>query len=187
MGLLDDRETFGGAWLLPSVTRNDPALTERMIPTLRRAAGAENVRVASLTGTAEDFSFFGQRAPGMLVFLLGNMEGNTLYNAFNFSTGCIFGCNNIPMAGNITVRDATVSSFLCPSDPTNIKPGSNYAASYGPQFRWDAGTNGVGTGMFALVQSFGIRNVTDGTSNTVAVSEKIIGDNATGPRNGAEW
>lgn len=51
------------------VTRNDPALTERMVPTLRRAAGADNVRVASLTGTAEDFSFFQQRAPGMFVFL----------------------------------------------------------------------------------------------------------------------
>ena len=51
------------------VTRNDPALTERMLPTLRRAAGESNVRLASLTGTAEDFSYFGQRAPGMFVFL----------------------------------------------------------------------------------------------------------------------
>ena len=51
------------------VTINDPALTERMVPTLRRAAGAENVRVGPLTGTAEDFSFFQQKVPGLFVFL----------------------------------------------------------------------------------------------------------------------
>lgn len=51
------------------VTRNDPALTERMLPTLRRAAGADNVRLGPLTGTAEDFSFFQQKVPGMFVFL----------------------------------------------------------------------------------------------------------------------
>ena len=51
------------------VTRNDPALTERMAPTLRRVAGANNVTVGPLTGTAEDFSYFQQQAPGMFVFL----------------------------------------------------------------------------------------------------------------------
>jgi amidohydrolase len=51
------------------VTRNDPALTERMVPTLRRAAGAENVRVGPLTGTAEDFSYFQQQVPGLFIFL----------------------------------------------------------------------------------------------------------------------
>jgi amidohydrolase len=51
------------------VTRNDPALTERMAPTLRRVAGADNVKVGPLTGTAEDFSYFQQQVPGMFVFL----------------------------------------------------------------------------------------------------------------------
>jgi amidohydrolase len=51
------------------VTVNDPALTERMVSTLRRVAGAENVRVGPLTGTAEDFSFFQQQVPGMFFFL----------------------------------------------------------------------------------------------------------------------
>ena len=50
-------------------TINDPALTERMSPTLRRVAGADNVRLSALTGTAEDFSFFQQRVPGMFFFL----------------------------------------------------------------------------------------------------------------------
>jgi amidohydrolase len=51
------------------VTVNDPKLTERMIPTLTRVAGAANVRVAPLTGTAEDFSYFEQQVPGMFFFL----------------------------------------------------------------------------------------------------------------------
>lgn len=51
------------------VTINDPALTERMVPTLRRVIGAENVRVGPLTGTAEDFSYFQQKVPGLFMFL----------------------------------------------------------------------------------------------------------------------
>lgn len=51
------------------VTRNDPALTERMLPTLKRVAGEANVRLGALTGTAEDFSYYQQKVPGMFVFL----------------------------------------------------------------------------------------------------------------------
>jgi amidohydrolase len=51
------------------VTINHPDLTERMAPTLKRVAGAENVRIGPLTGTAEDFSFFQQKVPGMFFFL----------------------------------------------------------------------------------------------------------------------
>ena len=46
------------------MTTNDPALTERMVPTLQRVAGAEQGDVGPLTGTAEDFSFFQQKVPG---------------------------------------------------------------------------------------------------------------------------
>jgi amidohydrolase len=51
------------------VTINDPALTEKMVPTLRRVVGAQNVNVGPLTGTAEDFSFFQQKVPGLFFFL----------------------------------------------------------------------------------------------------------------------
>jgi amidohydrolase len=50
-------------------TINDPALTEKMAPTLRRVAGADNVRIGTLTGTAEDFSYYQQKVPGMFFFL----------------------------------------------------------------------------------------------------------------------
>jgi amidohydrolase len=51
------------------VTVNDAKLTERMVPTLTRVAGANDVRVAPLTGTAEDFSYFGQKVPALFFFL----------------------------------------------------------------------------------------------------------------------
>ncbi|MEZ5419195.1 MAG: amidohydrolase [Vicinamibacterales bacterium] len=51
------------------VTRNDPALTARMVPTLRRVAGDRQVMEGPLTGTAEDFSYFQQDVPGLFFFL----------------------------------------------------------------------------------------------------------------------
>jgi amidohydrolase len=51
------------------VTINDPALTERMVPTLRRTLGADNVLPAQQTTTAEDFSLFQRNVPGMFFFL----------------------------------------------------------------------------------------------------------------------
>jgi amidohydrolase len=47
------------------VTYNDPALTERMLPTLRRVAGEENVKLVNLVTGAEDFSWFARKVPSM--------------------------------------------------------------------------------------------------------------------------
>jgi amidohydrolase len=57
------------------ITYNDPALTEKIAPTLRRVAGAQNVRVVNATLGAEDFSFFQQKVPG-LFFWLGTRPKN---------------------------------------------------------------------------------------------------------------
>jgi amidohydrolase len=51
------------------VTFNDPALTERMAPSLRRALGSDRVEVGRQTTTAEDFSLFQQKVPGVFYFL----------------------------------------------------------------------------------------------------------------------
>ena len=51
------------------VTINDPSLTERMLPTLRRVVGAENVRLGPPVGVSEDFAYFQQKVPGQFVFL----------------------------------------------------------------------------------------------------------------------
>lgn len=52
------------------VTYNDPALTERMAPTLRRVARDGNAVVTNPGTTSEDFSFFQEKVPG-LYFGLG--------------------------------------------------------------------------------------------------------------------
>lgn len=52
------------------VTYNDEKLTAKMIPTLQRVAGSENVHLVNAVTGAEDFSFFQKEIPG-LFFLLG--------------------------------------------------------------------------------------------------------------------
>ena len=51
------------------VTSNDPSLYERMRPTLRRIAPAGRDSVGDQSTTAEDFSRYQQKIPGMFVFL----------------------------------------------------------------------------------------------------------------------
>lgn len=51
------------------VTYNDPALTERMRPTLSRIAGAGKLIETTPQTVAEDFSFYQQKIPGLFVFV----------------------------------------------------------------------------------------------------------------------
>jgi amidohydrolase len=51
------------------VTWNDPALTERMTPSLRRVAAATFNPNAQPTTTSEDFSYYGQKVPALYFFL----------------------------------------------------------------------------------------------------------------------
>jgi amidohydrolase len=67
------------------VTTNDPALTERMVPTLQRVAGAGKAIVGPLTGTAEDFSYFQQQVPGLFFFLGVTPAGQEATAAANHS------------------------------------------------------------------------------------------------------
>jgi amidohydrolase len=50
-------------------TYNDPALTERMVPTLRRVAGPGMLLPAALWTPSEDFALYQQKVPGMYFFL----------------------------------------------------------------------------------------------------------------------
>lgn len=59
------------------VTYNDPKLTERMVPTLKRVVGPEAVRVTPPMTVSEDFSMYQKEIPG-LYFLLGVLpEGSS--------------------------------------------------------------------------------------------------------------
>jgi len=53
------------------ITYNDPALTAKMLPSLQKSAGKENViQINAITG-AEDFSFYQKEIPGLYFFIGG--------------------------------------------------------------------------------------------------------------------
>jgi amidohydrolase len=57
------------------VTFNNVALTNAMLPSLQKSAGAENVKLIPAITGSEDFSFFAQQAPGLFFFLGGMPKG----------------------------------------------------------------------------------------------------------------
>ncbi|HEY2155198.1 MAG TPA: DUF1559 domain-containing protein [Isosphaeraceae bacterium] len=131
--------------------------------------------------------------------MLGALEQTQLYNAANFSLG-----NNMPNSigfyANSTVTNTRISVYLCPSD---ANAGSlavlrtadnrmdtldmNYVASAGtttnspnntaPTNAW--ATMGS-TGLFWWYIPYGIRDCTDGSSNTVAFSEALVTNGGSG-------
>jgi amidohydrolase len=58
------------------VTYNDPALVKKMLPSLHTAIGADNVSEREWVTGAEDFSYYGTKAPSFF-FYLGGMPETT--------------------------------------------------------------------------------------------------------------
>jgi len=122
--------------------------------------------------------------------LLGYMEQTALYNATNFSWGPLTGGSGIGSV-NTTVTYTIINTFLCPSD-TNAGSGkqnfNSYAASFGTttsgMYNWtqtdpralNSQVPSGSSGMFCFGLPYGIRDCIDGTSNTVAYSEWVVGD-----------
>jgi amidohydrolase len=63
------------------VTVNDPALTEAMLPTLRRVAGPERLLFVPKVTGSEDFSFFQRIVPGLFFFVGVTPSGTNLDKA----------------------------------------------------------------------------------------------------------
>lgn len=72
------------------VTYNNPALVSSMISSLQTAAGAENVSEGTWTTGAEDFSFFGEKAPAFFFNLGGMPKGMDPKNAGGHHTPDFF-------------------------------------------------------------------------------------------------
>jgi prepilin-type processing-associated H-X9-DG protein len=120
-----------------------------------------------------------------MVALLPNVEQNALFNAYNAH-------QNASDATNTTVAYNSLSGFICPSENTKTRPNGNWApTSYranhggpGVIVNW-AGTivqNGSnnpqswwGSAGDPNMAFFGVEGVTDGTSNTALISEKLYG------------
>ena len=58
------------------VTYNTPELVKQMIPSLQSAAGTNNVMERNWVTGAEDFSYFGTKAPSFFFYLGGMPKGN---------------------------------------------------------------------------------------------------------------
>ena len=63
------------------VTYNDPALTERVVPSLRKAVGEANVVAMDLNMGAEDFSFYAREVPGFFFFVGATPRGQAALRA----------------------------------------------------------------------------------------------------------
>jgi prepilin-type processing-associated H-X9-DG protein len=145
--------------------------------------GSSNPRVPGAGYPYDDWACWSAQA-----LMLSYMEQTPLYNAANFSWAPE-GDGATSGAINSTVFNAVIAAFMCPSDSFVNKSGNinSYHGSYGttteqPDYYkgWETWTNPDrkgSTGLFATWISYGIGDITDGASNTVAYSEALVGNN----------
>lgn len=114
--------------------------------------------------------------------LLPHLEQTALHDSLNFSlsvgaTTLQGGEWRIP--AQLTAYTASVSAFLCPSDPMAVGATVSYCVSYGTTtdvaIGGTAARGGPTSGMFAFQRSYGIGACVDGTSTTILTSERIVG------------
>jgi prepilin-type N-terminal cleavage/methylation domain-containing protein/prepilin-type processing-associated H-X9-DG protein len=138
-------------------------------------------------------------SPSAHARLLPFLEQQPLFDALNWSLPVINdpsppGTGYAPYA-NTTVTITRLNAFLCPSDmtpnwnlssasqplPNYRAPGNSYFASIGSSLEFASRqTGGPPNGPFSYVGEIGricgLRNVTDGSSNTIGFGEWRIGD-----------
>ncbi|MDR3634768.1 MAG: DUF1559 domain-containing protein [Isosphaeraceae bacterium] len=123
---------------------------------------------------------------GAHALMLGSLEQNAIYNSINFSYACRSATGG-SLAGvtNSTALYTKINVFLCPSDGN---AGTTNLNSYNACIGTTTLISNVGsTGLFTYQLAYGIRDCTDGTSNTIAFSEALTGDQSntnTKPGNG---
>ncbi len=109
--------------------------------------------------------------------MLPYMEQGAIYNAINFNygpgreDGYGYYCNT-------TSYLAKIASFMCPSDGNAGKVGlNNYNGSMGTSM-YSTATSDT-TGLFGYQQSYTLADIRDGTSNTIAFAEAVVGERNT--------
>ncbi|MGO9467625.1 MAG: DUF1559 domain-containing protein [Isosphaeraceae bacterium] len=110
--------------------------------------------------------------------LLPYLEASPVYNAINFSFDPLV-CNSQNFQNTAFLTN--IPGFLCPSDPNSGK--STYGSSFLNNYCGSIGTTiGIvqnypsqSTGVFSYQTPYGLASIQDGSSNTVAFGESLVG------------
>jgi prepilin-type N-terminal cleavage/methylation domain-containing protein/prepilin-type processing-associated H-X9-DG protein len=106
--------------------------------------------------------------------LLPYFDQGNLYNLIDFNVVPTHANNNVP-------RLTEIPMLRCPSDFANTQPqaggATNYMANKGSDINW---TTPPQNGAFVYQRCVKIRDVTDGTTNTSAFSERLLADGNNG-------
>jgi prepilin-type processing-associated H-X9-DG protein len=102
--------------------------------------------------------------------LLFYLEQDAIYDQINIELGGISYQSISP--GNRTVRDTSLSCFVCPADPNTFRPGAtSYRGNAGTRF----GSRRTILGAFLVGSGARAADILDGQSQTIAFSEKPVG------------
>jgi amidohydrolase len=95
---------------------NDPALTQRALPTFERIVGKDNVRQIGLQTTADDFSFFGADIPSLYFWIgITPPDRDPATAAFNHSP--LFYVDEAGMRTGVRAMLGLATDFLGPGSP----------------------------------------------------------------------
>ena len=117
--------------------------------------------------------------------LLGYMEQTAVYNAINFALPNASAATE-GQASNTTAATTMITVFQCPSSlpypgtwQGRPSPYTNYFASLGASMnQYASNTSALPNGLFQVGgTTYGLRDITDGSSNTIAFGEWRAGDN----------
>ncbi len=119
--------------------------------------------------------------------MLPYMEQTPIYNSINFN---YLAGHDVAGNTNSTAYLAQINVFLCPSDPNAGGTTGNtnsYRGSIGTTTdvnKYNNNNNGdnsasQSTGVFTYFNVYGLRDIIDGSSNTIAYAESLAGDKNT--------
>jgi len=110
------------------------------------------------------------------------MEQLALYNAINMTSSAQYqsaGVYSAFSAENATALRVALEVYVCPSDGGGLRSGSSYRCCAGPYPGTEPFREGVARertgGVFSGLRAITVAEVSDGLSNTVGFSERLLG------------